>query len=54
MQLLGRESRPWLGGVASVLAGVGLLLFMTAVPSAKYAAVEYVNAALTYPDITIW
>lgn len=50
MQLLGRESRPWLGGVASVLAGVGLLLFMTAVPSAKYAAVEYVNAALTYPE----
>ncbi len=50
MQLLGRESRPWLSGVISVLAGVAVLLLMTAVPAAKYSAVEWVNAALTYPE----
>lgn len=50
MHLLGRETRPWLSGFISVLAGMGILFLMMSMPQVKYASIEAVNAALTYPE----
>ena len=50
MRFIGREARPWFGGVISVVAGVAVLLVMLSAPSLKYAAVECVNTALAYPE----
>ena len=50
MQFPGREGRPWLAGIISVFAGLGILFLMTAVPSVKYFSIECVNTALTYPE----
>ena len=50
MRFIGREARPWFGGVISVVAGAAVLLVMLSTPSLKYAAVECVNTALAYPE----
>ncbi|MEG1602479.1 MAG: rod shape-determining protein MreC [Cloacibacillus sp.] len=50
MRLLVRGVRPGVSGFISVIAGMAILFFMTAAPSVKYAAIEVVNAALTYPE----
>ena len=50
MRFIGREARPWFGGVISVVAGAAVLLVMLSAPSLKYAAVECVNTALAYPE----
>ena len=50
MRFIGREARPWFGGVISVVAGAAVLLVMLSAPSLKYAAVECVNTAHAYPE----
>lgn len=50
MRLAGRESRPWLAGIASVVAGLAVQIVMLYAQPLHYAAVEWVNFVLAYPE----
>lgn len=50
MIMMTGEQRTWLHGFVAVLLGFCLLWTMTALPGVKYAALDFVNAALYYPE----
>jgi len=50
MRIAGRETRPWLHGAVSVLAGFVMLWAMTSFPVLNYRLVDMLNMALYYPE----